>query len=196
MTEVSKEAVEALEEILMSSFPEVSFVGLDMSVDFINRLSKSGFTIAPIATPASDAPWTAESSDERIKRLMKSVGMPDSQSLYQAFKQCENELCQQYAAARTSAADEKLLEAVAILWRPGVENELRAIESALSELAQRRAEEINLKADNARIRELAECYNNEIEQWQKRYMALAESTLKVNAIPSIMMPLPTPPKED
>ena len=53
MTEVSKEAVEALAEILMSSFPEVSFVGLDMSVDFINRLSKSGYTIAPIA-PVTD----------------------------------------------------------------------------------------------------------------------------------------------
>ncbi len=53
MTEASKEAVEVLAEILMSSFPEVNFIGLDMSVDFIDRLSKQGFTIAPIA-PVTD----------------------------------------------------------------------------------------------------------------------------------------------
>lgn len=35
-------------------------------------------------------------------------------------------------------SDEKLREAVAMLWRPGIENELRTIETAISELQARR----------------------------------------------------------
>ena len=39
--------------------------------------------------------WSNEKSDERIRRLMAQVGMPDSMSLYQAFKQLENEVHQE-----------------------------------------------------------------------------------------------------
>ena len=39
--------------------------------------------------------WSNEKSDERIRRLMAQVGMPDSMSLYQAFKQLENEVLQE-----------------------------------------------------------------------------------------------------
>ena len=39
--------------------------------------------------------WSNEKSDERIRRLMVQVGMPDSMSLYQAFKQLENEVLQE-----------------------------------------------------------------------------------------------------
>jgi hypothetical protein len=38
--------------------------------------------------------YSSIESDERIKRLMAQVGYPDSQSLYTAFKQLENELWQ------------------------------------------------------------------------------------------------------
>lgn len=39
--------------------------------------------------------WTNEKSEVRIRRLMQQVGMPDSMSLYQAFKQLENEVLQE-----------------------------------------------------------------------------------------------------
>jgi hypothetical protein len=41
-----------------------------------------------------DSKYSSSESDERIKRLMTQVGYPDSQSLYTAFKQLENELWQ------------------------------------------------------------------------------------------------------
>lgn len=39
--------------------------------------------------------WTNKKSDARIRRLMQQAGLPDSMSLYQAFKQLENEVLQE-----------------------------------------------------------------------------------------------------
>lgn len=39
--------------------------------------------------------WTNEKSDARIRRLMQQAGLPDSMSLYQAFKQLKNEVLQE-----------------------------------------------------------------------------------------------------
>ena len=39
--------------------------------------------------------WTNEKSDARIRRLMQQAGLPDSMSLYQAFRQLENEVLQE-----------------------------------------------------------------------------------------------------
>lgn len=46
----------------------------------------------PVFLHRPDPVYSTDESDERIKRLMEQVGMPDSTSLYQAFKQLENEL--------------------------------------------------------------------------------------------------------
>ncbi len=47
--------------------------------------------------------------DQRIKTLMEQVGHPDSMSLYQAFKQLQNELTQRPAAQTEREADEVFL---------------------------------------------------------------------------------------
>ena len=104
MTEVSKEAVEALAEILMSSFPEVSFVGLDMSVDFINRLSKSGFTIAPIA------PVT----DEKLRELsVLAHDILDGEGYDEAALEVKSALSE-LAQLRADDGDKRMLFAKAI----------------------------------------------------------------------------------
>lgn len=46
----------------------------------------------PVFLHRPEPEYSNTESDERIKRLMVQVGMPDSMSLYQAFKQLENEL--------------------------------------------------------------------------------------------------------
>lgn len=46
---------------------------------------------APVEAKQRDT-WNASKHDEIIKRLMEQVGMPNSRSLYQAFKQFANEL--------------------------------------------------------------------------------------------------------
>ena len=46
----------------------------------------------PVFLQRPEPVFSCEESDERIKRLMTQVGMPESMSLYQAFKQLENEL--------------------------------------------------------------------------------------------------------
>lgn len=46
----------------------------------------------PVFLHRPEPAYSTDESDERIKRLMEQVGMPDSTSLYQAFKQLENEL--------------------------------------------------------------------------------------------------------
>ena len=46
----------------------------------------------PVFLHRLEPAYSTDESDERIKRLMEQVGMPDSTSLYQAFKQLENEL--------------------------------------------------------------------------------------------------------
>lgn len=46
----------------------------------------------PVFLHSPPPAYSTDESDERIKRLMSQVGMPDSTSLYQAFKQLEHEL--------------------------------------------------------------------------------------------------------
>lgn len=57
--------------------------------------------------------WSASTHDEIIKRLMAGVGMPNSTSLYVAFKQFANELYALAHAAPVAAATEGVREIAA-----------------------------------------------------------------------------------
>lgn len=61
----------------------------DLEID-ASGAPPSGIPRFPAATPSNA--WSASTHDEIIKRLMAGVGMPNSSSLYVAFKQFANEL--------------------------------------------------------------------------------------------------------
>lgn len=57
--------------------------------------------------------WSAAAHDDIIKRLMANVGMPNSTSLYQAFKQFANEL---HASAHAETAPLTPAEGDTVAW--------------------------------------------------------------------------------
>lgn len=63
--------------------------------------------------------WNASKHDEIIKRLMEQVGMPNSRSLYQAFKQFANELHHMDLGASATAPQPTTPDAVVepVAWR-------------------------------------------------------------------------------
>jgi hypothetical protein len=76
-----------------------------------DQLRKAGHKGSPLAIlslspPAAETAgvWSASKHDEIIKRLMADVGMPNSNSLYGAFKQFANELHALATPADTSAS--------------------------------------------------------------------------------------------
>jgi hypothetical protein len=87
-----------------------------------DQLRKAGHKGSPLAIlslspPAAETAgvWSASKHDEIIKRLMADVGMPNSNSLYGAFKQFANELHALATPADTSASvvgDDNLLSTI------------------------------------------------------------------------------------
>lgn len=114
-----------------------------------------------------------------------------------------------YTIAPTApVTDEKLQEAVAALWRPGVTDELVLVESALSELAQRRAEQTWQQIDKWH-EDIGPCFWAKFPvdepyyagspldtDWPDYHTHFIPMSVFNHLLDSMGMPLPTPPKED
>jgi hypothetical protein len=76
---------------------------------YYEAAAKAVLALSPQGASTREEAWSASTHDEIIKRLMTGVGMPNSNSLYGAFKQFANEL---HALAHTQSQGASTREAV------------------------------------------------------------------------------------
>ena len=74
---------------------------------YYEAAAKAVLALSPQGASTREEAWSASTHDEIIKRLMTGVGMPNSNSLYGAFKQFANEL---HALAHTQSQREAVIE--------------------------------------------------------------------------------------